>query len=578
MLALNWANKRNISNSYTGLMKKISITIVLSFCVLYLVAQINQGGTPLSFSNNNDIQSMRIIQIDPPDILKIQQEDRQNDSLFLPRRFSVLIPTEINLLESGSLKQLKNGDRLYMLKLEAKEALAVNLYFSRFYLPDGAKMFLYDDQKGQIKGAFTKFNNPESGYFATELLAGESVILELYLPAKTTEYPEVHISNVGYAYRDVPEYDQNKGFGSSDWCEINVNCSPEGDNWQIQKKAVVRILVKVNGAGFWCTGSLVNNVLNDATPYVLTADHCAFQLNQYASTTDLDQWIFYFNYESANCENPITEPELLSMTGATKIAQGGNRGLDGSDFYLIRLNNSVPTSYNPHFLGWSRIDEISNSGVTIHHPDGDIKKISTYVEPVESSPWLGNGLQSHWKVVWTETENNWGVTESGSSGSPLFNEDGKLMGTLTGGLAACDAVGSLGPDKPDYYGKFSYHWQLNGTSDTAQLKPWLDPENTGITVLEGLTLGIDNQEIVNNFEINIYPNPAEAHFFINFNTLEATVSRITMFDVFGKLIKDIPVQKEELQFKVDITGLATGVYIVKCHTEKLSYASRVVVQ
>jgi len=553
--------------------------IILCLMISYQVlAQISDGGLPASFGIKNDSQALQSIHFQSPDMIQVNNEDLRNDSLFLPRRFSIMMPVNIDIIKSGTWFQLEDGSRICRLKIFAEGAIANNLYFNNFFLPEGVKLFLYDESNKQLKGAFTNFNNPKSGHFATELMAGETVILELNIPAEIKNDPIIHISEFGYAYRDVPHYDEINGFGGSDWCEVNINCSPEGDDWQTQKRGVVRIMVKVSGSGWWCTGSLINNVRYDATPFVLTADHCAFQLNQYASETDLDQWIFYFNYESATCDNPNTEPELFSMVGASKIAQGGKRGQEGSDFYLVLLNNLVPSGYNPYFMGWSRFNEISSQGVTIQHPEGDIKKISTYITPLESSGWYGNGLQSHWKVIWAQTENNWGVTEAGSSGSPLFDSEGRLIGTLTGGLAACDESGPLGPDKPDYYGKFSYHWQSNGTVDTAQLKPWLDPDDTGIYGLGGYTLDVEDHKIVNNLDINIYPNPANEYFFINFTNLESRTFHVSIYDIVGKLIKETYSQNQGSELKINICVIPKGVYFLTIKYDHKSIVKKLIIQ
>lgn len=555
------------------------ITLILLLIISHqLFAQINEGGKPASFDFKNDVQNINVISIQSPDMEKINAEDLKNDSLFLPRRFLILIPVEINFLESGTWLQLSDGSRICRLIIHAEGALANNLYFDNFFLPEGVQLFLYDDAKKQIKGAYTSFNNAHNGNFAVELMGGETTILELNIPKDITTEPLIHIQDIGYAYRDIPHYDEINGFGGSDWCEVNVNCSPEGDTWQVQKNGVVRILVKVSGAGFWCTGSLLNNARFDATPYVLTADHCAFQLNQYAYDEDLDDWIFYFNYESETCENPDVEPQLFSLNGATKLAQGGNRGQDGSDFYLVLLNNPVPSNYHPFFMGWSAVNEGSDQGVTIHHPQGDIKKISTYLTPLETSGWYTNGLESHWKVIWSETQNNWAVTESGSSGSPLFNNEGKLIGTLTGGLAACDASGALGPDKPDYYGKFSYHWQSNGTSDTAQLKPWLDPDNTGVQSLDGFTLDIKQHAIVNNLDINIYPNPASECFFINFTSFESKTQHILIYNILGELMKDICSSQQQSEIKVNIEDMPGGIYFLTVRADEKSTVKKLIIR
>jgi len=144
------------------------------------------------------------------------------------------------------------------------------------------------------------------------------------------------------------------------------------------------------------------------------------------------------------------------------------------------LNNAPPDDYNVYYLGWNNEDVTSNTGVTIHHPQGDIMKISAYSTSLFSTSWLGLAEGSHWEVVWSPTDSGFGVTEGGSSGCPIFNNSGELIGTLTGGGASCS-----NPTSPDQYGKFAYHWTSNGTTDDRQLSPWLDPDGTGATSLAG---------------------------------------------------------------------------------------------
>ena len=512
----------------------------------------------------NDYQIETII-IPAPDLKQIALEDSLNETLFLPHRFSVLLPVNANLLNSGNWIELPDGRWIWRLMIRTDGALATSLYFDDFNLSEGVKLFLYDESGKQVKGSFTTLNNHKSRLFATELIYGNSVILELNCPS-FSDGSSLNISDLAYAYRDVPRYDIEIGFGGSDFCEVNIGCNPEGINWQDEKNGVVRIQVKVSGSGYWCSGSLVNNVRNDHTPYVLTADHCAFQAGHYATAADLNQWIFYFNYESPTCENPPVQPTLKSMTGAAKMAQGGNRGSTGSDFYLLQLNNSIPNEYNPYFIGWSAEMDQSSSGVSIHHPQGDIKKISTYNTTLEtvSLPGTGSGLLSHWKVFWTETDNGWGVTEPGSSGSPIFNEQGKIIGTLTGGFAACESSGNYGPDKPDYYGKFSYHWFSNGNSDTAQLKPWLDPDNTGITQLDGKFLSIDEKNQLSLNSITIYPNPSSNFISINFINFEPSIFNIKVFDVLGNPINNVSINTNSESITMDVRGFPEGVYLIWC--------------
>lgn len=556
---------------------------IFSFLSLFIhpvsEAQISAGGFPESFHSKEISNVFQEISVSPPNVSQLLEEDLAEADKSNPHRFAISLPLNINLENSGTWENLEDGSRIWRVKIMAAEALALHLYFDKFYLSKGCELFLYDEDHEQIKGAFTYENNHESKLFATELVIGEHIIVDLYVPWYVQENPLISISEVAYAYRSVPFSKRNeKGFGSSDFCEINVNCSPDGDDWQKQKKGIVRILIKVNGASFWCSGSLVNNVRYDFTPYVLTADHCAYKFGNYASPSDLNQWIFYFNYESEFCENPAVEPSVFSLTGATKVAQGGERGASGSDFYLVLLNQNVPNSFEPYFNGWSITNQGSNNGVGIHHPEGDIKKISTYIEPLITSQWSSNGLMSHWKVIWSETPNNWGVTEGGSSGSPIFDVGGRIVGTLTGGQAACSASGGLGPDKPDYYGKFSWHWDQNGNVDSLQLKPWLDPDNSGVQVLDGTQVGILENGFAKSDDIILYPNPVNDIVYIKFIIFEADDVDISFVDILGKPIGNYFTYLINDDISIDISGFPPGVYYAKIKNGNRAVVRKIIKQ
>ncbi len=425
-----------------------------------------------------DAHELRIAAVD---LESIQLDDQAREEGEYPYRIGVLIPVDIDPDHTGQWISIPGKGRLWHLTLRAKGAKALSPYFDLLYIPDGGELYLYNDLASSILGAYTAANNPPYQSFATEFVAGGSVTLEYFEPYGLGESLKLHIADIGYFYRGIHGGGDlsERGFGNSGDCEVNVNCD-EGNSWKDEKKGVVRILSRVGSSLFWCTGSLVNNVKLDFTPYVLTADHCAFYNDQYASTSDLAQWVFYFNYESSHCADPLSEPDYNTLVGATLKAHGGSTGDTGSDFYLVCLNNIVPAAYEPFFLGWDRQNVTSPEGVGIHHPQGDIKKISTYTQPTISTQWSNNGLQSHWLVNWTETSHGHGVTESGSSGSPLFNEHGLVVGTLTGGESSCGNTGGA-----DFYGKLSYHWKSNGSTLGEQLEPWLDPDQEGILVLGG---------------------------------------------------------------------------------------------
>ena len=90
---------------------------------------------------------------------------------------------------------------------------------------------------------------------------------------------------------------------------------------------------------------------------------------------------------------------------------------------------------------------------------------------------MSSVANSEWQIeAWERLT----TTEGGSSGSGLWDENHRIVGQLHGGQAAC------GNSINDYYGKFSMSWDGNGsTSSASRLSDWLDPQNTGVSTLDG---------------------------------------------------------------------------------------------
>lgn len=541
-------------------MKKTLLLITLLLGFYLAKAQDSQGGTPYSFNNPELTTMPDLVLVPQPDISKLTAEDLERASKSAPYRIGVSLPVNLNPNNSGTWTDLPTQNAgLWQLTIKSEGAKSIGFGYAQFYMPEGAKLFLYNKTKSMVLGAYTSFNNTDNLYFSNQKVTGDEITLELFVPNVNKNAVLLNITELDYFYRGG-ETDK----ASSGSCEVNINCTPEGTNWQDEKKGVCMLDIRVGSNWYNCSGSLVNNTSHDCTPYILLADHCHYDAG-YASTADYNAWKFYFHNEAAACSG-TTGSQSYAKTGCTLKAHdtyGSNN--TGSDFCLVQINTSIANTLNVYYNGWDRNNVASTSGVSIHHPAGDIMKISTYTTALTSLSVGGSG--THWQVYWAATTNGHGVTEGGSSGSPIFNASGNIVGTLTGGSSYCTA-----PTDPDYYGKLYYHWDKNGTTAAKRLKDWLDPGNTGVTSLAGATCNVGiSENILKEEKTIIYPSPAHTEIFLEVNTNENKIDNVTIYDVMGAVVKNIPVLNVEAgKAYINIAGLTDGLYFLTAQKDNVT--------
>lgn len=419
-------------------------------------AQISHGGKPLAYDSPERTSSLSFHAIAPEGVAAFKAEDAINDQYKdIPYRFGVNMDVDLTLAD-GEWQTAENGDRIWLMGISSPGALSLNFNFSKFKMPVGAKLFVYDADRTHFIGSFTHQNMQDHGGLAMSLIQSDHIIIEYFQPGNVTGEPALEIDRVTHGYRSIlHRFDevQRGPFGNSGSCNINVAC-PESIGWEDQIRSVALIIVNGNAH---CTGSLVNNTANDGTPYFLTANHCI--------SGNLSQWVFYFNHQAPACSGN-TGPTNQSVSGALLRASNS-----GSDVALLELLSDPPESYNVFFNGWDRTGDTPTQATCIHHPAGDIKKITHE----HDAPYQAvNAGAATWHIdQWEE-----GTTEGGSSGSPLYDQNGRVIGQLYGGSASCSNTGGL-----DYYGRFDVSW--DGSSATNRLRDWLDPSGTNVTVLDG---------------------------------------------------------------------------------------------
>lgn len=382
-----------------------------------------------------------------------------------PFHFAEAIEVALTPWDSGTWEWLPDGTALWRLLVESPEARSLNLGFTQYAMPAGGQLFLYSADYKSVLGPFTDEYNQPHGQLWTPLVPGSELVVEVQLPGEEIGNLKLVLGAVNHGFRDIGGSANKSGS-----CNVDVVC-PQGDAWRDQIQSVA---VYGTGGTRFCTGALVNNTAQDGRPFFLTANHCGITESNAASV------VVYWNYQNSTCRTPGSAASGGAGNGSLTQFNSGAvlraRNAE-SDFTLLELSTPVARAVNPFFAGWDRSGANALTSVAIHHPNGEEKRISFENDPTTITSYLqaavpGNG--THLRVA------DWdlGTTEPGSSGSPLFDQNKRIVGQLHGGYAAC------GNNLDDWYGRFSISWTGGGTSST-RLRDWLDPLNTGETALEG---------------------------------------------------------------------------------------------
>ena len=377
-----------------------------------------------------------------------------------PYRFAVAIDVAFTLDNSGTWQTLADG-RLWRLRIQSEGAKSLNLGITRFDMPEGAKLWIYDPGHIHVEGPYSSLHRSRSGSLWTPIIEGDEIVVEIFVPTGVSQ-PFVEIGKVNHGYSGF----EKAGLlgGSEGTCEEDVIC-PEGNPWRDQ----IRAVGLYHWNGIWaCTGTLLNNTALPPKHFFLSANHCGVNSN------NDDTIVVYWNFESKTCGTHGPGTLTDNQTGAKFRAS-----YVPSDFVLFEFKTIDP-SFKVFHAGWdartSLMRTIGMHHVGIHHPAFDVKAISFFNGVPQITSYLTDPTRKcHWRVVW-----NSGVTELGSSGSCLFDARTKrCVGQLHGGKSSCSD-----PNSPDYYGRLSVSWKGGGTPAT-RLKDWLDPGSTGILFLNG---------------------------------------------------------------------------------------------
>lgn len=410
--------------------KKILILTVFILQINVLFAQV------VTNFNNKEVISERgkfdkpyisnSFEISAPD-LKGAYEKEKIEAAKASKIFIFAHPVAVKIDLLSKISWIKDGGNSFgKFTLISKGAKSLSIDFDNFFLPSGTEMYIYNTNGEMIAGSITEIVNNVDRYWGSSVFKGEEINIEIKTPTITKEKLSLDLTNVAYGYKNI-FVSKVGAFGAAGACNINVLC-PQGNNWVSERNAVVLIFLQ-NGTAFG-SGSMIMNSCGTNIPYLLTANH------NYLFDQDVSKWKFFFQAWSSTC-TPNQDVTGLEFVGSSLKANW-----DPSDFCLLQLNQTpaayplILASLNINYAGWSKSTSTPSGVVGIHHPSGDVMKISSSSLPVfrsNNTTWTSPGSPTitvpgslHWRVLWPFGTNGIptsGITEGGSSGSPLFDQN-----------------------------------------------------------------------------------------------------------------------------------------------------------
>jgi hypothetical protein len=424
-----------------------------------------------SGSSPDDTHTPIILDTQDNDKLIEDEYKRRESHPDQPIQFASKISQPINIVTRALWEYTDDNLFVGKLRLHSPDAYSINVFLSHFKIGQATTVNLYNPVTGYSHREFTESDVESHQQLWSPIVKGDHLMIEIVTTEEDRDNLDIQLESV---FHDYIGFDQVFERGVSGSCNVDVACGaadgyPEVDQFRQQISSVGAY--HFNGQEV-CSGVAINNTEQDCTPYFLTANHCGISPATAASM------VVYWNYENSYCRQPDSTESGQNGDGSLSQYNTGAifRAKElRSDFALVELDDPIDPGYQVYLSGWYRGTDLPETTIAIHHPSVAEKRISFDYDLPEidyTSVSLGYRLRV---LGW-----DLGSTEAGSSGCPIFNQDGLVVGQLVGGTASCDN------DEWDLFGWFHKSWDGNN-SNTTRLKDWLDPRGENIEELAGHT-------------------------------------------------------------------------------------------
>jgi hypothetical protein len=359
----------------------------------------------------------------------------------------------------GAVKSTYDAGRVWSAAVRSEGAFGLRLHFKRFRLPEDTELYLFNEL-GEVAGPYTGWGPLGTGEFWSNMVTGDTVYLQL------RQYGPAGPEKLAASWFDLVDVGPvTQGFGWSpgsmakSFCSYNETCVENagcGTDSAVNdaKDAVAYMLFVKRPFQYACSGGLLNTKTYSGTPYFLTANHC-ISSDRVAST--LEAYFQYWVSCNQGCPDEWSRPDTTKVLGSSVVATNKT-----GDFTLLLLD-ALPAGAT--LLGWNSAPVAFSNGTNLYRISHPSTAPQAYSEHVVDTSAL---TCSSWpRGSWIYSRDTYGATEGGSSGSPVVDGLGRVVGQLSGACGSnvndvCDSANNATVD-----GAFASYY--------SQVAQWLDP-------------------------------------------------------------------------------------------------------
>lgn len=141
----------------------------------------------------------------------------------------------------------------------------------------------------------------------------------------------------------------------------------------------------------------------------------------------------------------------------------------------------------------------------------------------------------------------------------MFDHAKRVIGTVSYGATGCAVPGGYNIAAG---GKFSVHWDGNGSTPNRWLKPWLDPLNSGVMALDGKAPGLPEtvESSAPTPVLRVDPSPTRGPVEIELGAGDSGSGRAFVYDLHGRRVLEFLLR--DGRGRANLGALPTGIYFV----------------